>query len=113
MKCRDEIPLNQWFLVEALSPPLYLCYLTLRWLIKEVKVILGNSRKKRSKNHFVSLLVSGVLLGAGVGVPNQIFQIQPAEAARPRVAAISLNASSCGIVTGVGDVTGTLSWKYS
>ena len=23
-----EIPLNQWFLVEALSPPLYLCYLT-------------------------------------------------------------------------------------
>ena len=41
MKCRDEIPLKQEFLVEALSPPLYLSYLTLRWLIKEVKVILG------------------------------------------------------------------------
>jgi hypothetical protein len=41
VKCGDEIPLNQWFLVEALSPPLYLYYLTLRWLIKEVKVILG------------------------------------------------------------------------
>ena len=74
MKCGDEIPLNQWFLVVALSPPLYLCYLTLRWLIKEVKVILGINRKKRSKNRFVSLLVLGVLLGASslqiIGLPN-------------------------------------------
>ena len=69
MKCRDEIPLNQWFLVVALSPPLYLCYLTLRWLIKEVKVILGNSRKKRSKNRFVSLLLAFALIGIGALIP--------------------------------------------
>ena len=81
MKCGDEIPLNQWFLVVALSPPLYLCYLTLRWLIKEVKVILGISRKKRSKNRFASLLLIGVLLGAGVEI--QIVSSPPANAVGP------------------------------
>jgi hypothetical protein len=40
-----EIPLNQWFLVVALSPPPYRYYLTLRWLIKEVKVILSIDQK--------------------------------------------------------------------
>ena len=44
-------------------------------------MILGNSQKKRSKNRFVSLLLSGVLLGVGVGVPAQIIGSSSASAA--------------------------------
>jgi hypothetical protein len=69
VKCGDEIPLNQRFLVVALSPPLYLCHLTLRWLITEVKVILGISRKKKSKISFVLLLLVFAFIGIGALIP--------------------------------------------
>ena len=69
MKCRDEIPLISLFHRDCTSPPLYLYGLTPQRLIKEVKVILGNSRKKRSKNHFVSLLLAFALIGIGALIP--------------------------------------------
>jgi hypothetical protein len=70
---------------------------------------------KRPKNRVVSLLLSSVLIGAGVGVPIQIYQLQSANAARPDIRTFSVGASSCGVISsGVGDPRGTtLSWKYS
>lgn len=78
-------------------------------------MILGNSQKKRSKNRFVSLLVLGVLLGFGVGVPIQIFQMQSAEAAVPRSDYISGATSGCiNMSISYADPRHNItSWKYS
>ena len=94
------------------SPLSYRYFLTPQRLIREVKVILGNSRKKRSKNHFVSLLVSGVLLGAGVGAPTQIFFAQSALAVKPTINAPASATSGCRnlVVRGSTNIT---SFKYS
>ena len=88
MKYGDEIPLNQWFLVEALSPPLYLCYLTLDCLIKEVKVILHFDHKltqtRVTRGQFMKAkrIISIVLLS----LLASIFQSMPAaNAAAPAV----------------------------
>ena len=112
MKYRDEIPLNQWFLVEALSPPPYLYYLTLQRLIKEVKVILRSGQKVRSKNRFVSLLLSGVLISTGVGAPIQTLFSVSAVAAPPTNITEVLNASGCGNMVGIASEN-TTAWFYS
>ena len=58
-------------------------------------MILGNSRKKRSKNHFVSILLSAVLMGVGIGVPIQVIHSAPAVAATVPTNPSNLSASCC------------------
>jgi hypothetical protein len=69
-------------------------------------------KMKRPKNRFVSLLLSSVLIGAGVGVPIQIYQLQSANAAIPTINGASGSTSGCSsiVIVGSSDITG---WKYS
>jgi hypothetical protein len=67
-------------------------------------VILGNSQKKRSKNCFVSLLLSGVLLGVGVGVPAQIIGSSSASAVGV-AAQLALTRPAVGTAAGAAFTT--------
>ena len=73
-------------------------------------MILGISRKKRSKNRFVSFLLTLVLIGIGIEV--QVLVADSAIAAPPTITTGVLNASGCGTMTGAAS-SGTTAWFYS
>ena len=76
-----------------------------------MKNILARAQQNNSRRRFISLLLSGVLLGVGVGVPNQIFTSLSANAAIPTIRSTGAT-SGCLNMTAVGSADVT-SWKYS